>query len=618
VVRSGYLQIVCRAYYIKRSEDNRILPVRLIPPRGVLYDRYGKEPLADNETTFDMCVAPTKADHLTAPEPTDARRHEALRRLNLAPQDILEKLKASRGATFEPVVVKKDVDKYDAAYLAENSSHIPEIIIRARPKRRYKRLAAHIIGYTAPVDKEDLENGYVLSDVIGKAGVEAEYEEYLKGNLDWKMVEVNAFGHIVRDLPLPVKAEPGHSLNLTLDLTLQRKAEALLEGRAGAIIAMDPRNGEILAMASKPDFDPNIFAGSCSEKDWKELTNSYGNPLLNRAIMCNYPPGSTFKIVTATAALEEGKIDTNTRFYCSGRYRLENWNRQFKCHKLDGHGFMDVHEALVESCNVFFYNVVDKKDITIPIMHKYALMYGLGKKTGIDLPGEGRGFIPEVERYRGDRINVCIGQGKLLVTPLQMANLICVIANRGLSYKPHVVKIPPNPPLRKGGTFGQPLPKGGTFGQPLRKGGTFGRPSPKEGTSGQPLPKGGASGQRGYKPEVLVDLRNQVSRRTINIIREALKDVVKHGHSRQANLMGTIPHTPGRPDYQTAGKTGSAQNPHGAEHAWFIGFAPFENPEIAVAVVVENAGRGSEIAAPIAGQVFAEYLYREQGLVNRE
>jgi len=446
VVRLGYLQIVCAEYYTRRSEDNRIRPVRLTPPRGVLYDRYGKEPLADNETVFDVCVAPTKADYLwdmgrgTSDVKRNERRCEALQRLNLAPEEILEKLKASRAAAFEPVVIKEDLDKDVAAYLAESNSHIPEIIIRARPKRRYKRLAAHVIGYIAPVGKEDLENGYVLSDVMGKAGVEAEYEEDLKGNLDWKMVEVNAFGHIIRDLPLAVKPEPGRSLRLTLDPALQEKAETLLEGKVGSIIAMDPRNGEILAMVSKPDFDPNIFAGSCSEKDWNELINSRYNPLLNRSIMGEYPPGSTFKIVTATAALEERKIDKNTSFYCNGRFHLGDWT--FKCHKLSGHGRMDVHKALVESCNVFFYNVAYQKGVTIPIMHKYALMYGLGKKTGIDLPGERQGFVPERGKYPGDKINVCIGQGDVLVTPLQMANLICAIANRGFSYRPHIVNHP--------------------------------------------------------------------------------------------------------------------------------------------------------------------------------
>ena len=210
---------------------------------------------------------------------------------------------------------------------------------------------------------------------------------------------------------------------------------------------------------------------------------------------------------------------------------------------------MNIHGALVESCNVFFYNAVHGKGIPVSMMHKYALMYGLGQKTGIDLPGEKPGNLAKTGRYPGDKINVCIGQGELLTTPLQMANSICVIANSGFSYKPHIVSKP-----------------------------------------------------QGYRPELLVDIRDQVSDRTINIIRKALKGVVERGYSRQANL----------PDYHTAGKTGSAQNPHGDEHSWFIGFAPFDKPEIALAIIVENAGRGSEVAAPIAGKLFAQYFYKDQ------
>ena len=547
IVRLGYLQIVCTRYYTQRSEHNRIRPVRLVPPRGVVYDRHGTEPLADNETAFDVCVAPSNVAGL---EGMSKRGREAFQRLNFTPaeyEDILNrlrKLKKSRAAAFDPVIIKEDVDKDVAAYLAEHNSHIPEIIIRARPKRRYRGAAAHIIGYTTLVNEKDLENGYVLNDVIGRDGVEAKYEEYLRGDLGWKMVEVDAYGRIVRDLPLSVKAEPGRSINLTLDLALQEKAEALLGDRSGAIIAMDPGNGDILAMVSKPDFDANTLTSN-----WSEIADSRDRQLWNRAIMGEYPPGSTFKIITATAALEEGKIDEYERFYCNGRYKLRGWSDPYECHKPGGHGFMNMHSGLVESCNVFFYNLADKKGVTIPVMHEYAMMYGLGQKTGIDLPGERQGSVPRTRKYRGDKISVCIGQGELLVTPLQMANVICVIANRGVSYKPRIIGHPEN-----------------------------------------------------GKPEILVDLRGKVSLRTIDTVRNALMDVVKRGYSRQANL----------PDHPTAGKTGSAQNPFGDEHAWFIGFAPADKPEIAVAVIVENAGRGSEVAAPIAGEMFAQHFYGDQ------
>ncbi len=551
IVRLGYLQIVCTGYYTKRSEDNRIRPVRLVPPRGVVYGRNGIIPLADNEIAFDVCIAPGNVERL---EYMDQRGREVFGRLNFTLteyQDILKELKELRKshiAAFDPVVIKEDIDKDAAAYLAENNSHIPEIIIQARPKRRYRGSAAHIIGYTSLVDKEDLKNGYVLNDVIGKGGVEAVYEEYLRGDLGWKMVEVDVYGRIIRDLPMAVKAEPGHSVKLTLDLDLQRKAEALLEGKSGVIIAMDPRNGEVLAMASKPDYDANTLSSN-----WGKIGSDPARPLWNRATMAEYPPGSIFKIITATAGLEEKKIDRSVRFYCNGKFYLANWSRPFKCHKKTGHGWMNIHSALVESCNVFFYNLASKKEVTIPLMHKYALMYGLGKKVGIELPGERQGSVPEIGR-RGDRINMCIGQGDVLVTPLQMANLICVMANRGASYKPRIVRQP-----------------------------------------------------QGEKAEINVDLSGKVSLRTIDTIRNALMGVVKRGYSRQANL----------PDYQTAGKTGSAENTHGDDHSWFIGFAPFDRPEIAVVILIENGGRGSEVAAPIAGHIFAEYVYRGQRTLAR-
>ena len=544
ILRLGYMQIVRREYYTKLSEGNRIRPIRLIPPRGVLYDRYGKKPLADNETAFDICVAPDRAYLL---KNLDAKRLEMLKRMQVTPDEIIKKAKSSSGAAFEPVVIKKDIDKYTAAYLAENNSHMPEIIIKARPKRHYSGLAAHVIGYIAPVTRRDTRRGYELNDVIGKAGIEAEYEDHLKGLLGWKMVETNAYGQTVRDLSPALDAEPGQSLNLTIDSRLQEKAEELLDGKKGAIIALDPRNGEVLAIVSKPDFNPGIFSGGCSKQDWDRLIRSKDKPLLNRAIMGEYPPGSTFKIITATAALNSGKIDENTRYYCNGSFRLGK--SRFRCHEHRGHGWVSIHRAIVESCNVFFYNVAYHNGVDVPLMHRYAEMFGLGKKTGIDIPGERAGFIPKKTRYPGDKINMCIGQGQVLVTPLQMANVISVMANRGVSYKPHVV-----------------LPPAGT------------------------------------RPELLVDLRGKVSQRTIEIVRNALKGVVERGYSRQANL----------PDHHTAGKTGTAQNPHGKEHAWFIGFAPFENPEIAVVVLIENVGLGSKNAAPIAGKLFAAYFNKSE------
>jgi penicillin-binding protein 2 len=547
VLRLGYLQIVCFKYYATRAKDNSIQPIRLIPPRGVLYDRYGKERVVDNQIAYDVCIASGKADESTINSfNMDIHRRELLQRLEVSTNDMLLKLDEKNiDSRIHPLLIKDDVDKSIAAYVAENSSHMQEIILQTRSKRRYDGLAAHVVGYTAYADEKDMKNGYVPNDIMGKAGIEGEYESLLKGELGWRMMEVDTYGHVVRDLKLSAGAEPGKNLILTLDLALQKKAEELLEGKNGAIVALDPRTGDVLVMASKPGFDPNNV-----KKEWKELNSNSDNPLLNRAIMGEYPPGSTFKIITTISGLEEKKIDENTSYFCGGSFHLGRWT--FRCHKLSGHGTMNTHNGLVQSCNVFFYNVAYRNGVDVQIMHKYANMFGLGNKTGIDLPGERPGFIPAVGKYAGDSVNMAIGQGRTLVTPLQMANVISVVANKGFSYKPHVVKEPLNSP-----------------------------------------------------PELLVDLRNKVSSWAFDIVRGALKEVVERGASQQANVQG----------FHSAGKTGTAQNPHGDEHAWFVGFAPFDNPQIAVAIIVENAGRGSMVAAPIAGEIFKEYFYKSRPMM---
>jgi len=548
-LRFGYLQIVCFKYYTMKSKDNSIQPIRLIPPRGILYDRYGKERVVDNQIAFDVCIASTKANVPTINVfNIDNHRRELLNRLGLSTNEILVKLYEQESLIKrQPLVIKDDIDKKTVAYIAENSPHIQEVILQTRSKRHYKGLAAHVLGYTACVDEKDLKNGYVANDIIGRAGVESEYENLLKGELGWRMMEVDTYGRVVRDLKLAVGAEPGQNLELTLDLAIQKKAEELLEGKIGAVVALDPRTGEVLAMASKPDFNPNEI-----KKCWKDLNSNPDNPLLNRVIMGEYPPGSTFKIISTIAGLQEGKIDENTTYYCGGRFHLGRWT--FRCHKISGHGAVNTHSGLVQSCNVFFYNVAYRNGVDVQILHKYANMFGLGNRTGIDLPGERAGSIPAEGKYAGDSVNMVIGQGRALVTPLQMANVISVVANKGFSYKPRVVKDPSNNP-----------------------------------------------------PELLVDLRGQVSPWAFDVVRGALKEVVERGASQQANVQG----------FHSAGKTGTAQNPHGDEHAWFVGFAPFDNPQIAVAVVVENAGRGSLVAAPIAGEIFKEYFHKSRHIIAK-
>jgi penicillin-binding protein 2 len=280
--------------------------------------------------------------------------------------------------------------------------------------------------------------------------------------------------------------------------------------------------------------------------------------------MGEYPAGSTFKIISATAALAEGKITENTYFTCRGSVYIGN--RSFRCHKAGGHGSVNVREALSKSCNVFFYNVAYRAGLSVPLIHKYADMYGLGKKTGVDLPGEKKGNIPSESRYRTDNVNMVIGQGAILVTPLQMANVISVLANRGFSYKPHLVDYSKMPQ----------------------------KPKRRDETEAE-----AQNSQKDNKPEILADLRDKVPIEIIDLIRDSLVGVAKTGLNKDAKLK----------DIQTCGKTGTAQNPHGKPHAWYMGFAPYENPKIVVVALLENVGLGSENAAPVAGQLLSYYFY---------
>ncbi|HGJ64020.1 TPA: penicillin-binding protein 2 [bacterium] len=557
LLRLGHLQIIRNDYYVKKSNGNRLHPIRLIPPRGVIYDRDGKTPIVDNETAFDIYIAPDKKDYVWQ---TDKRRKMILDKLELTPQDITKKLSAGCNSK-EPVLIKENVDSYIAAYIGENSIHVPEIIVRAKPIRKYAKIASHIIGYTAPVSEEDLSNGYAMNDVIGRSGLEAQYEDFLRGNLGWKMVEVNTFGQVVQELPLPDNIESGQNLYLTLDRKLQNKAEEIMQDKDGVLIALNPKDGGVLALVSKPDFDPHIFIGGRSAEDKIRVMKDPSKPMLNRAIMGEYPPGSTFKIISATAALAEGKITEDTYFTCRGSVYIGN--RSFRCHKSGGHGTINIREALPKSCNVFFYNTAYRAGLTVPLIHKYADMYGLGKKTGIDLPGEKKGSVPSKSVYRTDNVNMVIGQGPILVTPIQMACVISAIANRGFAYKPHFIdysRQPQNANSKEQNIYND-------------------------------------------KPELLIDLRDKISPEVIELIRSSLINVAQHGMTAESKDLRKI---------NTCGKTGTAQNPHGKPHAWYMGFAPYENPSIVVVALVENAGLGSENAAPVAGQLLSYYLFGEK------
>jgi penicillin-binding protein 2 len=418
--------------------------------------------------------------------------------------------------------------------------------------------------------------GYTVGDYIGKFGIEKIFESFLQGKRGGRQVEVNVMGQVVRNLKT-VDAQPGQNLYLTIDLRVQKKAEALLTGVAGAVAAMDPQTGQILALASSPSFDQNIFVDGMSHEQWDALVSNPLRPLENKVIHGEYPPASTFKIITAIAALEEGVIDKNTTFYCPGYYKYGN--RVYRCWRPAGHDSVNVVKALAQSCDVFFYQVGQK--LGIDRLSMYAIASGLGSPTGIDLDHEASGLIPTKEWKKrrtgvawqgGETLSVAIGQGFDLATPLQMLVLTSAVANGGKIYQPLILKSV-------------------------------------------------------YSPEgsVILESKKQltgklpVSKKTLEIIKEGLWNVVN-------NKKGTawIAHVEG---LDISGKTGTAQvvgrsKEHGLSeeklsqrlksHAWFVAYAPSVDPKIAVSVIVEHGGHGSSAAAPIAKEVIKTYFGQDE------
>jgi penicillin-binding protein 2 len=500
--------------------------------------------------------------------------------LKLSEAEIQEKIKSSkRRAPFKPVKIKPDIEWPELALLESNRVHLPGLLVDVRPKRTYSfgTLASHLIGYLGEVDENDLrqskEAPYRLGALIGKYGVEYQWETDLRGVDGGRQVEVDALGREIRPLR-SVESYPGNNLVLTIDLELQTVAEGAFQDKNGALIAMDPRNGRILAMVSKPSFDPDLFARNISAEEWKALMEHPFHPLQNKGIQGQYPPGSVFKIITALAGLETGLLSPNTSFHCSGAYPYGN--RDFRCWKEGGHGAISLRRALVESCDIYFYQAGLK--IGVDAIAHYAKEFGLGRKTGIALPHEKSGIVPSsswkrkkfgVPWYSGETLSFSVGQGYLNATPLQLVTLMSAVANGGRLYLPQVVERVEN-----------------LYGKTVKE----------------------------YSP---------VETGRANVSAESLRFV-------QDALMGAVndPHGTGAPsalkDIKVAGKTGTAQVVRMAQdfkkgdtlrmplkfrdHAWFAAFAPVEDPQIAVIVLVEHGGFGASVAAPIAKQIFEKFF----------
>lgn len=545
--RLWQLQVVQGTYYLQLSEDNRLRDLQLPAPRGILYDRKGR-PLVSNRAAFTVSVLPKELRDPGRVLP----RLAAI--LDLPLEEITSRLDRARARPFEPVRLLRDAPKRVVATVEENRLDLPGVLIEVEPVRHYLYgpLAAHALGYLGEINAEELAlpawSGYRMGDLIGKSGIERVYDRTLRGHDGRVRMEVDARGQPLRVLGRD-PSRPGKSLILTIDLDIQRAAEAALGDRTGAVVVLDPRNGEVLALASHPTFDPNVFAVGVSPRAWNRLTTDPGLPLLNRAVDAAYEPGSVFKVVTATAALTTGTATRETRVNCTGVFRLGGW----VFHDLKAYGPLDFITGVAKSCNVFFWTIGLRTGGDA--MAKMARALGLGRRTGIDLSSESPGLIPDTawkQRtkreawYPGDSANMAIGQGWVNTTPVQIARMIATVGNGGTVVRPHLVR-----------QIMVPAP-----GAPER-------------VTAAP------AGRVQFPPGVLATMH------------EALEAVVLRGTGRAVAIDGL----------SIAGKTGSAENPRGEPHAWFTAYAPAGAPRVALAVLVEHGRRGGLVAAPIAKAV---------------
>ncbi|MDQ7859786.1 MAG: penicillin-binding protein 2 [Armatimonadota bacterium] len=545
--RLWQLQAIEGSRYLELSEQNRIRDYVVPAPRGVIFDRRG-QPLVTNRASFTVALLPM--------EVRDPPRVAAAlaRVLDVDAAEILARLAEGRKRPFEPVRLRRDADRRVVVAIEENRLDLPGVVIQAEPVREYLHgaLAAHALGYLGEITEAELRTrpGYRPGDLIGKTGVERTYDDLLRGEAGRLRVEVDAAGRPGRVLGRQT-ARPGHSLVLNLDAVLQRVAEEQLRGQVGAVVAMDPRTGEVLALASSPTYDPAVFAGGISPANWRRLTSDRGLPLLNRAAEGVYEPGSVFKVVTGTAALAEGVARRESTYACTGALVLGRW--VFR--DLAAYGTVSFVRGVQVSCNVMFWTL--GRAVGPERLTRYATALGLGAPTDIDLPAEAAGFIPSVEWkprahgepwYPGDTLNMSIGQGWVLTTPLQIARMLSAIANGGTLVQPVLARRVVSPD-----------------GREVRA----------------------IAGRRTPVPE-------RLPAAALETLREGLRLVVDAGTGRAAAVDGLA----------IAGKTGSAENPRGRPHAWFAGYAPADRPSLVVVAFVEHGYRGGIAAAPIARAVF--------------
>lgn len=559
IVQLFSMQILNGPVYNERSNENSVKPIYQTAPRGIIYDRNGNV-LVGNKPSFSLRITPSEYKDSLNPY---------LEAILGYPQGYISKiLKASETySKFIPRKIAKDVSFNVIAWYEENSAklHGVDYVMETQRDYSFGVMGSHMFGYTKEIPALILQkrkDEYMMGDEIGFSGIEKTYEDILRGKKGINYVLVDARQKTIgsfKDGKENIPTVKGYDLILGIDRDAQKVAEESFKEKRGAVVAIEPSTGEIIAFVSSPEFDLRDFATVTSSKKFSELMEDKDKPMLNRATMGYYSPGSSFKMVSAIAGLEEGIIDTTTRIGCPGGFQYGD--HFFKC--LHVHGSTDIYTSIEKSCNTFYYSTVVK--LGLERWSKYAKLFGFGRKTGIDIPEEYPGIVPSTEYYnkvygkngwtKGFVVSLGIGQGELSVTPLQLAQYAALLANYGKSAKPHFLKAFVNTKTQE---------------------------------------------RINVKPNYY---DTGISKHSFDIVRKAMWLVV-NGAGTAGNIRD--------PQLNIAGKTGTAQNPHGKDHAIFIGFAPYDNPKIAIAVIVENAGFGSTAAAPIARDVIKAYLQKDK------
>ncbi len=567
ISRLAYLQIIKGEEYHTLADQNRIRLIKITAPRGTFYDRNGVQ-LVNNRPGFSVSLMP-----IDQPVSQDVII-KLSNILGIQPDEINKKV-AKEENPLTPIIVKSDVGPEVVAKIEERKSDLPSVVLAIQAVRSYiyNDLGAHMFGYVGEINDDELnkgkDKGYKTGDIVGKSGLERVYDKELRGVDGGEQVEVDVTGRPIQRLGRK-EPIPGNDLMLTIDARVQKATEESMDrqlkylqnklgnvnAKAGAAVAINPKTGEILAMVSRPAFNPNLFNGGISEKNWKAINDNPFNPMQNRVINGEYPPGSTFKIITGTAALELGKVTPEEKILDTGKHWIIPKGNAMN----EALGWINFQEALSKSDNVYFYEMGNR--LGIDNLETYARMFGLGTVTGINLPGEAEGLVAnrkykmkvyEEEWYLSETFDAAIGQGFQLATPLQVADVMAQVANGGHRYRPYLVSKIVNP-----------------NGQLVKE----------------------------FKPEEMGTVT--ISDKTLTLIRNSLRDVALPGGTAAATFEGfPIP---------IAGKTGTAENPHGDDHGWFVAYAPFNDPQIVVAVLIEQGGFGSDSAVPIARKMLEAYF----------